>query len=238
YDSQKGGGLYISSGNAQVVNCTAVYNAKQGIFNSSGSLDVVNSILYFNTLASINGLAGVKYCDIEGGWEGTGNINYDPTLLSSSELIIVAGSPCIDMGDPDPHANDGCQPPALGGVRNDIGAHGGPGSCLWASATAVDHPEDLQPPLQLALSQNYPNPFNSTTTIHYRLTRSNHVSLNVYNILGQRVSILIDDFLTAGDHLTHWDGRDWKGDNVASGVYCYRLVVGQSVWQRKMLLLK
>lgn len=85
----------------------------------------------------------------------------------------------------------------------------------------------------LALSQNYPNPFRSSTTIGYEVGASAHVTLAVYNALGQRVATLVDGAQTAGSHDVRFDG-----EGLASGVYFYRLTVGDRTSTRQMLLVK
>jgi flagellar hook assembly protein FlgD len=88
------------------------------------------------------------------------------------------------------------------------------------------------------LSQNYPNPFNPTTEISFALPSAGHVSLEVYNVLGQRVVTLVDGYREAGEHFVQWNSTDASGNQVSSGVYFYRLVAGQFVETKKMVLLK
>ncbi len=93
-------------------------------------------------------------------------------------------------------------------------------------------------PTQFVLGQNYPNPFNPETNINFDLPTEAHVQLAVFNVLGRKVKVLIDDRLPAGSHIISWDGRDENSQPVASGVYLYRLVAGQESESRKMMLLK
>ncbi|NKB69761.1 MAG: T9SS type A sorting domain-containing protein [Candidatus Latescibacteria bacterium] len=93
-------------------------------------------------------------------------------------------------------------------------------------------------PSQLALAQNYPNPFNSGTLIRYTLPQPGAASLAVYNLVGQRVALLVDGPRPAGVASVRWDGRDKSGADLASGVYLYRLQVGSKVETRKLLLLR
>jgi hypothetical protein len=88
------------------------------------------------------------------------------------------------------------------------------------------------------LSQNYPNPFNPETKIEFALPGRSHVTLNVYNTLGQKVATLVDEELEAGWKSVTWDGRDDGGNSVATGVYLYRLEAGNTVIKKKMMLLK
>ena len=83
------------------------------------------------------------------------------------------------------------------------------------------------------LFQNYPNPFNPGTFIQYNLPHASHVSLKVYNVLGQEVSTLVNETRPAGSYNVHFNGS-----GIASGVYFYRLQAGSFVQTKKCLLLK
>jgi hypothetical protein len=83
------------------------------------------------------------------------------------------------------------------------------------------------------LSQNSPNPFNPTTTITYTLSKANHVILAVYDAAGNLVKNLVDNFQWAGEHKLSFDAS-----NLSSGVYFYRISVGDYASTKKMLLVK
>jgi hypothetical protein len=93
-------------------------------------------------------------------------------------------------------------------------------------------------PGSFGLNQNYPNPFNPTTTIEYGLPVRSHVTIDVYNMLGQVVCRLLDREESAGDHTVVWDGTDESGKSVATGIYLYHLQAGDKAETKKMLLLK
>ncbi len=95
-----------------------------------------------------------------------------------------------------------------------------------------------QPAESYRLFQNYPNPFNPKTTIRYQLPRPARVRLQIYNVSGQLVRSLVDAEQTSGFHVAEWDGLNSAGQAVSSGVYFYRMQVGEVVKQRKLLLLK
>lgn len=78
-------------------------------------------------------------------------------------------------------------------------------------------------PAAFALDQNYPNPFNPTTAITYHLPLEGNVKLTVYNLLGQELATLVQGEKAAGSHTATWDGRDYAGRAVATGLYFYRL---------------
>lgn len=88
------------------------------------------------------------------------------------------------------------------------------------------------------LSDNYPNPFNPSTTIRYQLRESANVMLAIYNILGQRIRILVQEMQAPGHYTLQWDGRDETGRAAASGVYIYRIQAGRYVAGKKMILLR
>jgi hypothetical protein len=97
---------------------------------------------------------------------------------------------------------------------------------------------DPSVPLEFALAQNYPNPFNPSTTIEFSLPSATQVSLKVYNLLGQEVALLFDGNMNAGRQRIVWDGRNGERMSVSTGVYLCRLVAGDRIETRKMLLLK
>ena len=93
-------------------------------------------------------------------------------------------------------------------------------------------------PASFRLHQNYPNPFNPSTTIRFDLDRRMEVTLEVFNILGQRVATLIDRPVEAGVHEIVWRGINDGGSRVSTGIYFYRLRTDEFTESRKMLLLK
>ena len=93
-------------------------------------------------------------------------------------------------------------------------------------------------PIRFELNQNYPNPFNPVTTIEYSIPARSHISIEVYNIIGQKVNTLIDSEQSAGTYSITWNGVDASGQKVSSGVYMYRFQAGDHIETKKMLLLK
>lgn len=89
-----------------------------------------------------------------------------------------------------------------------------------------------------ALKQNYPNPFNPTTTIQFTIGNNEMVELAVYNVLGQKIRTLVNDFRSAGQHMATWDGFNGNGQKVSSGLYFYSLKAGDYVKTKKMILLQ
>ncbi|MCG3158151.1 MAG: Ycf48-like protein [bacterium] len=102
--------------------------------------------------------------------------------------------------------------------------------------TGVKEPASL--PLEYTLSQNYPNPFNPETRIRYQLANPDRVALKIYNMLGQEVRTLIDEFKPAGSYEVSWDGKDNAGQRAPSGMYLYRVEAQGLVQTKKMILAK
>ncbi len=100
--------------------------------------------------------------------------------------------------------------------------------------------EETGVPLTYELYQNYPNPFNPTTTIQFSIASKvpTNVRLTVYNVLGQKVKTLVDDYRSQGTYRVIWDGRNEGGNMAASGVYFYMLKTDSFIQTKKMLLLK
>ena len=88
------------------------------------------------------------------------------------------------------------------------------------------------------MDQNYPNPFNASTGIKFTLPEPANVTLNIYNILGQKIASLVDEEKPAGTHTVFWDGKDKNGAEVASGIYLYQIRAGDFKELKKMLLIK
>jgi hypothetical protein len=93
-------------------------------------------------------------------------------------------------------------------------------------------------PSEFTLYQNYPNPFNPTTKIEFTLSKSGFVTLQIYDILGRKVRTLVLEELSSGYKSVIWDGKNDDGKDVASGIYFYRLKIGDFSESKKMLLLK
>lgn len=89
-----------------------------------------------------------------------------------------------------------------------------------------------------ALPQNYPNPFNSSTVVRFGMPVAGEVELGLYDLAGQRVATLAEGMREARSDSVRWDGRDEAGRELASGVYVYRLLAGEQVRTRKLVLVR
>ncbi|UCC79597.1 MAG: right-handed parallel beta-helix repeat-containing protein [Candidatus Zixiibacteriota bacterium] len=245
-----GGGVYINGTNMTLENNVISYNSANGaggVYSDNSSpftpITMINNIVWGNTATSWPQIyirhhpLEVSYCNVQGGWQGVGNIDVDPLFrdIANGDFHLMStfcgdpyDSPCIDVGDPaiQDYLLD-CDW-GLGLQLSDMGAYGGGDSTLQAV-------EDCQPPLptEPILLQNYPNPFNAATNIEFILSRRSFLSITIYNILGQEVAILYRGIRQAGAHTISWDASDFP-----SGVYFARLEAGGYTRNIKMLLLK
>jgi len=111
---------------------------------------------------------------------------------------------------------------------------------LTIKSTSVTDVKELNKliPDQFAVYQNYPNPFNPSTIITYALPQASKVTIVIYDMLGREVKTLVDNYETPGNHQIVWNGDNNFGAKVASGAYIYRVVAGNFVATKKMVLLK
>ena len=102
--------------------------------------------------------------------------------------------------------------------------------------TFVEAPWSI--PKVFALHQNYPNPFNPTTAIRFDLPEPGQVMLTIYDVLGHEVRRLVNKTYQAGYHEAIWDGRNFSGRMVSSGLYVYKITSGKDVALKKMVFVK
>jgi hypothetical protein len=111
-----------------------------------------------------------------------------------------------------------------------------------ASNTVVIQPtnevDDPAVPIKTELLGNYPNPFNPATSIRFNLAKSGKLNLQIFNIKGQLVNTLANEYFEGGRHTLNWHGVDQNGSNVGSGIYFYRMETDNYSEIRRMILLK
>jgi hypothetical protein len=95
-----------------------------------------------------------------------------------------------------------------------------------------------QLPTEYSLSQNYPNPFNPTTAIEFSIPKTSDVVISIYDMLGQEVRTLYTGEVQRGTYSVQWDGLNSSGSKMSSGSYIYRMVAGDFVQSKKMILMK
>lgn len=94
-------------------------------------------------------------------------------------------------------------------------------------------------PARFELTQNYPNPFNPTTKFKFSIPKQNDVRVVVFDIIGREVKTLVNEkSLVAGKYEVDWDGTNYAGNQVSSGVYFYKIVTGSFVDTKKMIMIK
>ena len=112
-------------------------------------------------------------------------------------------------------------------------------SPVVVETNALSLDENLTIPTQFALHQNYPNPFNPSTQISFDVPEGSElVRLNIYNILGKKVSTLLNNVMSPGMHKIEWNAKDNEGNPVASGIYFYELSSSSFTARKKMLLIR
>jgi hypothetical protein len=245
-----GGILIYRNSNIQLVNNTIVDNlasqSSGGIRINNSNPVIFNTIIWGNqatigpSIELISGNCTVRYCDIQDGWIGEGNINSDPGFLDTlcnlcdSSFCVGNGIDSVEIssgvwytcpktdfnGDPRPNPID---------EYVDMGAIESPHRQVPLSIEA----EELYLPYTFKLYKNFPNPFNPTTKINYELPIANYVDLSIYNLLGQKVVTLVNERQQPGHHQVLWDASEF-----ASGVYYYRIEAGEFQDVKKMILIK
>ncbi len=167
--------------------------------------------------------------------------------LPAADHIVLARATCVVTDDQpgwlrlaanDPSSVTPPAPAFVGGDREHVGAV----TSLRTSQSPAFTINESGPaagarPAAVSLD-NQPNPFNPRTTIRFALPAPGHTTVAVYGLDGRRVATLVDGDLPAGEHRTTWDGRDSRGQAVASGTYVYRLEGAGVVATRRMVLVK
>ena len=158
-------------------------------------------------------------------------------LSGSAYLFIRSGTSWVEEAKL--LASDGAADDVFGisvSVSGDnaiVGARSGNAAYVYSGIIVGIDNENVGIPVEYSLSPAYPNPFNPTTTIEYSLPQMGEVSMVIYNLLGEEVKVLVNEFREAGKYEVKLNA-----DGLASGVYIYTLHSGEYFEIKKMLLLK
>ncbi len=157
------------------------------------------------------------------------DVGYESTVARNGRALVSLpgfnpGSHTVELTEP-PDCFDPIAVTCPAGLAKD-------GDGFW------EGDESWEIPATTILLENYPDPFNPSTTIRYALSEDAHVTLKVYNMLGQVVATLVDENQLAGYREVLWNGSNDFGLKVASGIYIYRMTAGSFAATKRMLLLK
>jgi len=159
-------------------------------------------------------------------------IEHDGYLIGEPHLINGASHMTLKY-----HDQDGILKVLVYSIEGDRLIHSGQENIFGRNLPTKIDTEPLLP-VEFILHQNYPNPFNAGTRIIYELPKATHVTIDIINSMGRKVTTLIDRRETAGVHSAAWNGNDDDGNSVASGIYFYNLKTEDYSETRKMTLLK
>ena len=222
--ASNGGGIFILDTDATLINLTVSGNTASAfggglLVGANTNPTLTNSIIWGNNPNQIQGFGTptITYSDIQGGWNGVGNIDSDPLFCNSDsgDFTLTENSPCIGTG------------------RN--GANMG---ALDVECEAILLTDKDVIPLQYVLHQNYPNPFNPATNIKFEIVNRDFYDLAIYNLSGQLIVSLFSEVKDAGFHNIRWNSLDKNGFKVPTGTYLYILSNSKYNQIKKMVLLK
>ncbi len=150
------------------------------------------------------------------------NLHFDSTDLEIGVYQAVMG---ISSNDPD-------TPLVEISVILDVGG------TVGIEDGDIEVNENDVPAVVTGVSGAHPNPFNPMTTIEFAVSRPQHVNLSVYNLLGQRVTTLIDEVIETGTYPVQWNGTDSSGRGVSSGTYFVRMNNEEGIYTSKLMLVR
>lgn len=244
-----GGGMYVLGGSTpSVINCTfsgnTAWDASAVQSTGSGTVTtLVNCIVWGNDpgISGIrikdasNSTTNVSYSDIEGGFSGVGNLNSNP-IFADTDFRLAPISPCLDVGDNSAvlvdidcdgnqriYDGDGDNNPIV-----DMGAF------EYGSTSVVGIGDDPAPGFR-PLLRVWPNPAPGRSHVRFTLATGGEVSLEVYDLSGRRVRILVQKTLDPGIHTATWNGKSDSGGTAPAGVYFFRLFQNNTTSTRKVL---
>ncbi|MBN1398784.1 MAG: T9SS type A sorting domain-containing protein [Bacteroidetes bacterium] len=167
---------------------------------------------------------GIIVADNGGNWffQGTHDDRWDDDEINSLKSIQGSDFEAVDISEwmsrPGFDINSAAVPPASG--------------------TSVMPALNADVPDNFILYQNYPNPFNPNTVISYKLKEKSNVKIIVYDILGRKIAVLVNEMKSAGDYTVEWNGMNSSGQKAGSGVYLYKMQAGAFSQFKKLILLR
>ena len=233
------------TGGLRITQCDTAYVTNNIIWGNQAPNGTVPNLLVYDTYLTIS------YSNIGGGYDsiwvdststlnwGPGNIDLDPLFETGplGDYHLSLSSPCIDAGNPASEYNDPEDPfnpgyalwPAMGYLRNDMGAFGGGGVNYWLTVE-----EEESSTIEGVLSlKSFPNPFSTSCTVCYQLEEASHVNLSVYDLSGRLVETLVDQVVPSGQYSEYFDASD-----LFSGMYLIRLVAGDLSTSRRCIVIR
>lgn len=242
--------------NTTLQNQSSLYFGFMADFDLSAGLDQVDvnpalNLIYQHSysgplvgVVSLSGTASFKALDNIGGKTGlkkaekfalisAAGISVDEQQTGDRMFLVSSGPYDIPVGD----SVEITLALVAGQSLDELTAYAVRAMEKYGSATDVNEESDLHPS-GFALKQNYPNPFNPSTIVKFNLPAAGISTLEIFNVLGERVKVLQSGYLSAGAHTVEWTGVNDRGERVATGLYLYRLTQGQFSETRKMVLLK
>ncbi len=208
----------------------------------SGSREVFNDDIFYPDYTDPNsGALNIYYTDIQGGWAGAGeeNRNAEPLFVDAEDgdFHLVENSPGIGWGTESILVSGKTYTCPVSDYYGNIRPYpidAGVDMGAIESEYLTDIRNKVIPfPATFALKQNYPNPFNPITNIEYRISKSEHVELSIYNLLGQKMATLVNKNQPSGSYQIQWDAAHFS-----SGVYYYKIKAGAFLQVKKMILIK
>jgi hypothetical protein len=251
--SYGGGGLWMTATDTNtVVNVinnvifnnhvtgTGTYGGKGGaISNLAGKINLRNNIIWGNTQTSGGPLAvfaGSKiraaYCDVQVVYPGAGNINVNPQFADTVRFLLKASSACVDSGDTNILYNDIASFPAMGTVRNDMGAYGGPNAFLLSvcpSASSGVQNNAIEE-MEIAVS---PMPVTDKMQVIFTSKEERLTEIILLNAGLQKIKVLAKDRLAEGKH-----NLSFGTENLENGIYFLQVRADNDQSIKKIILIR
>ncbi len=243
-------GFGCQDSDVQFINNTLANNKASsttgGLYFIRSSPIIKNSIIWYNminsgyhNMDSFGGTAEITYSNIQGGWEDLDIMDLNPMFedTTTGNFQLAGGSPCIDAGNPDTTGIDLPTNDLNGNNRIWDGNEDGTsvidmGAYEYDSQpTGVKEKNQPYNPKNYYLLQSYPNPFNSETVISFFIPKRSLVNLKIYNIAGQEIVHLTNDYYESGTYQI-----SWAADNQPTGLYICQLLMDDYKQSMKLIL--